>query len=80
MDSYVKNSEVKCSLGYSQKMNKKIVDIQAFNLKSLFCGSKRNKRIELHTNKAIMFSQSLLLLIRVSLISKKFFDENRYIS
>ena len=48
--------------------NKKIVDIQAFNLKSLLCGSKRNKRIKLNTNKAIIFSQSLLLLIRVSLI------------
>ena len=47
---------------------KKIVDIQAFNLESLLCGSKRNKRIKLNTNKAIIFSQSLLLLIRVSLI------------
>ena len=42
--------------------------IQAFNLKSLLCDSKRNKRIKLNTNKGIIFSQSLLLLIRVSLI------------
>ena len=36
--------------------NKKIVKIQAFNLKSLLCGNKRNERIKLNTNKAIMFS------------------------
>ena len=48
--------------------NKKIIDIQAFNLKSLLFGSKRNKRIKLNTNKAITFSQSLLLLIWVSII------------
>ena len=42
--------------------------IQAFNLKSLLCDSKRNKRIKLNINKGIIFSQSLLLLIRVSLI------------
>ena len=47
--------------------NKKIVDMQVFNHKSLLCGSKRNKRIKLQ--KAIIFSQLLLLLIiRVSLI------------
>ena len=79
MDSYVKNSEAEMFFRVFSG-NKKIVDIQAFNLKSLFCGSKRNKRIKLHTNKAIMFLQSLLLLTRVSLISKKLFDENRYIS
>ena len=48
--------------------NKMIVDIQVFNLKSLLCGRKRNARIKLNTNKAIIFSQSLLLLIRVNLI------------
>ena len=31
-------------------------DIQAFNLKSGLCGIKRNKRIKLNTNKAIIFS------------------------
>ena len=50
--------------------NKKIVDTQAFNLKFLLWGSKRNKIIKLNTNKAIIFSQPLLLLIRVSLILK----------
>ena len=40
--------------------NKKIVDIQTFNLKSLLSGSKRNNRITLNTNKVIIFSQSLL--------------------
>ena len=44
------------------------LDIQAFNLKSLLCGSKRNRKTKLNTNKAIIFLQSLLLLIRVSLI------------
>ena len=47
---------------------KKIVDIQAFNHKSLLRDSKSNKRIKLNTNKAIIFLQSLLLLIRVSII------------
>ena len=46
------------------------LDIQAFNLKSLLCGSKRNRKTKLNTNKAIIFLQSLLLLIRVSLIWK----------
>ena len=55
--------------------NKKIVDIQAFNLKSLLCGSKRNKRIKLNTNKAIIVLQSLLLFIRVGLIWKSFLVE-----
>ena len=50
--------------------NKKIVDIQAFNLRSLLCGSKGNKKIKLNANKAIMFSQLLLLLVKVSLIWK----------
>ena len=44
-----------------------IFEIQALNLKFLLCGNKRNNRIKLNTNKAIIFSQSLLLLIRVSL-------------
>ena len=50
-------------------LKNKIVDTQAFNLKSLLCGSKRNKRIKLNTNKAIIFSQCLLLLIRSNLKS-----------
>ena len=84
MDSYVKNSEAvmffRVFSGYElrdffeekweMQKNKKIVDIQAFNLKSLLCGSKRNKRIKLNTNKTIIFSQLLPLLIRVSLIWK----------
>ena len=52
-----------------------IFEIQALNLKFLLCGNKRNNRIKLNTNKAIIFSQSLLLLIRVSLIGV-----NRYIT
>ena len=82
MDSYVKNSEVEMFFRvfsgnelrdlfeekWEMLKNKKIVDIQAFNLKSLLCGSKRNKRIKLNTNKAIIFSQSLLSIIRISLI------------
>ena len=48
--------------------NKKVVDVQGFNLESLLCGSKRNNRIKLNTNKGIILSQSLLLLLRVSLI------------
>ena len=52
-----------------------IFEIQALNLKFLLCGNKRNNRIKLNTNKAILFSQSLLLLIRVSLIGV-----NRYIT
>ena len=84
MHSYVKNSELEMFFRvfsgnelrdffeekWEMLKNKKIVDIQAFNLKSLLCGSKRNKRIKLNTNKAIIFSQSLLLLIKVSLIWK----------
>ena len=52
-----------------------IFEIQALNLKFLLSGNKRNNRIKLNTNKAIIFSQSLLLLIRVSLIGV-----NRYIT
>ena len=52
-----------------------IFEIQALNLKFLLCGNKRNNRIKLNTNKSIIFSQSLLLLIRVSLIGV-----NRYIT
>ena len=84
MNSYVKNSEVvmlcrdfsgKELRDFFEKKwemlkNKKIVDVQAFNLKSLLCGSKSNNRIKLNTNETIIFSQSLLLLIRVSLIWK----------
>ena len=84
MDSYAKNSEVEMFFRvfsgnelrdlFEEKWetlkNKKIVDMRAFDLKSLLCGSKRNKIIKLNTNKAIIFSQSLLLLIRVSLIWK----------
>ena len=44
--------------------------MQDFNLKFLLHGSKRNERIKLNTNKVITFSQSLLLLTRVSLILK----------
>ena len=82
MDSYVKNSEVVMLFRvfsgnelrdfFEEKWkilkNKKIAEIQAFNLNSLFCGNKRNNRKKLNTNKAIAFSQSLLLLISVSLI------------
>ena len=82
MDSYVKSSEEEMFFRIfsgnelrdfsEEKLEilkiKKIVDIQAFNLESFLCGSKRNKKIKLNTNKAIIFSQSLLLLIRVSLI------------
>ena len=82
MDSYVKNSEVVMLFRdfsgnelrdffekkWEMLKNKKIVDVQAFNLKSLLCGSKSNNRIKLNTNETIIFSQSLLLLIRVSLI------------
>ena len=71
MDSYVKNSEVvmlfRVFLGnelrdfFEEKLemlkNKKIVDIQVFNLKSFLCGSKKNKRIKLNTNKAFIFGQ-----------------------
>ena len=71
MDSYVKNSEVvmlfRVFLGnelrdfFEEKLemlkNKKIVDIQVFNLKSFLCGSKKNKRIKLNTNKAFIFWQ-----------------------
>ena len=71
MDSYVKNSEVvmlfRVFLGnelrdfFEEKLemlkNKKIVDIQVFNLKSFLCGSKKNKSIKLNTNKAFIFSQ-----------------------
>ena len=84
MDSYVKNSEEEmfCRVFsgnehrdlFEEKWeilkNKKNVHIEAFNPKSLLCGSKRNKRIKLNTNKAIIFSQSLLLLMRVSLTWK----------
>ena len=58
--------------------NKKIVDILAFNLKSLSCGSKRNKRIKLNTNKAIIFSHTITYQGMSDL--KKFFGGNRYIS
>ena len=82
MDSYVKNSEIvvlfKVFSGNELKhffeekwqmlKNKKTVGIQAFNLKSLLCGSEKNDRIKLNINKAIAFSQPLLLLIRISLI------------
>ena len=84
MDSYVKNSEEEMFFRvfsgnehrdlFEEKWeilkNKKNVHIEAFNPKSLLCGSKRNKRTKLNTNKAIIFSQSLLLLMRVSLTWK----------
>ena len=54
------------------------LDIQAFNLKSLLCGSKRNKRIKLNTNKAIIFSHTITYQGKSDL--KKFFGGNRYIS
>ena len=82
MGSYVKNSEVamffrvftgnKLRDFFEEKWeilkNKKSVDIQAFNLKSILCGSKRYKKIKLNINKANIFSQSLLLLTKVSLL------------
>ena len=68
MDSYVNNSEVvmffrvfwgnELSDFFKEKWemlkDKKIADVQPFNLKSLLWGSKRNKR-KLNTNKAIIF-------------------------
>ena len=70
MDSYVKNSEVVMLFKifaenkprdffeekWERLMNKNIVEIQAFNLKSLFYGSKRNNRVKLNTNEAIALS------------------------
>ena len=58
--------------------NEKIVDIQAFNLKSLLVGSKRNKRIKLNTNKAIKFHNRYHYQGESNL--KKLFGGNRYIS
>ena len=80
MDSYVKNSEVVMFFRvfseselrdffeekWEMLKNQKIVDIQAF---TRLCGSKRNRRIKLNTNKAIIFSQWLLLLIGSNLKS-----------
>ena len=93
MDSYVKNSEVEMFFRvfsgnelrdlfeekWEMLKNKKIVDIQAFNLKSLLCGSKRNKRIKLITNKAIIFSVATITYQGKSNL-KKFFGGNHYIS
>ena len=84
IDPYVKNSEVEMFFRvfsgkelrdffeekWEMPKNKKIIDMQAFNLRSLLRGSKRNKRIKLNTDKENIFSQSLLFLIRVSLIWK----------
>ena len=89
MDSYVKNSEVEMFFRvfsgnelrdfFEEKWemikNKKIVDIRAFKLKFLLCSSKRNKRINLNTNKVIIFSQCLLLVVRVSLTWKSYLVE-----
>ena len=93
MDSYVKNSEVEMFFRvfsgnelrdfFEEKwemLKNKIVDTQAFNLKSLFCGSKRNKRIKLNTNKAIIFSQVATINYRGKSNLKKFFGGNHYIS
>ena len=80
MDSYVKNSEVVMFFRvfseselrdffeekWEMLKNQKIVDIQAF---TRLCGSKRNRRIKLNTNEAIIFSQWLLLLIGSNLKS-----------
>ena len=58
MDSYVKNSEAEMFFRvfsgnelrdffeekWEMQKNKKVVDKQAFSLKSLLCGSKRNKK------------------------------------
>ena len=69
MDSHVKNSEVvllfrvlsgnelKDAFEEQCQMvnNKEIVEIRAFNLKSLLCDSKRNNRIKSSTNKATVF-------------------------
>ena len=82
MDLHVKNSEVIMSFRVSSGnelqdffeekwemlKSKKIVGIQVLNLKSFSCDSKRNNRVKLNTNKAIAFSHSLLLFIRVTLI------------
>ena len=59
--------------------NKKITDIQAFNIKSFLCRSKRSKRIKLNTNKQSYFRKcSLTYQGKYNL--KKFFGETRYIS
>ena len=64
MDSYVKNSEEEMFFRvfsenehrdlfqekWEMLKNKTNVHIEAFNPKSLLCGSKRNKRIKLNTN------------------------------
>ena len=53
-------------------LNKKSVEMQAFNFKPLLCGSKRNTGIKLNTNKEIIFSQ----LYFQNCILKKFFGGN----
>ena len=82
MDSYVKNCEVVMFFRvfsanelrdffeekWKMVKNKKIVDIHVFNLKSLLYGSKRYKIVNLNTDKESKSSQSLLLLISVSVI------------
>ena len=70
MDSYLKNSKLVPLFRVFSK-SKKIVKAQAFNVKSLLCGGKRNNKIKLNTNKTIAFLQSLLVPIRVSLILKR---------
>ena len=67
MDLHVKHSEVVMFLRVFSRnelrdffeffllLNKKIVDIQPFNLKSLLRGSKRNKRMRLNTKKQSYF-------------------------
>ena len=82
MGSYVNNSEVIMLFKvfsenelrdfFKEKWeilkSKKIVEIQDFSLKYLLRGGKRNNKIKLNANKAVMFSQLLLLLMRVSLV------------
>ena len=62
--------------------NTKIVDTQAFNLKCLLCGSKRNKRIKLTTNKANIQHYIAMATITYQGKSnfKNFFGRSCYIS
>ena len=96
MDSYVKNPELVMLLAVFSGNNlreffeeiwqmlnsKKIVEIQAFDLKSLLCGSKRNKKIKLNTNSSCIFTiATISYQVNQSYQSnlKKFFGRNLYI-
>ena len=95
MDSHAKNSEVvmlyirlfsgdELRESFHEKWkilkSKKIVQIPAFNLQFLLCGSNSNNRIKLNANKTMVFSKSLLLLYQSKSNLKNFFGGSRYIS